>query len=71
MFFFWFITATTYGSSVTYECDSGYLMLGNASATCLESKTWSSDPPICECELDMYALDIVNVHPQAWMAVLN
>uniref|UniRef100_A0A671FUN9 Complement component 4 binding protein alpha n=1 Tax=Rhinolophus ferrumequinum TaxID=59479 RepID=A0A671FUN9_RHIFE len=42
----------TYGSSVTYSCDSGFSMLGKASIACtVENKTigvWSPSPPTCK-----------------------
>uniref|UniRef100_A0A8D0YLZ0 Sushi domain-containing protein n=2 Tax=Sus scrofa TaxID=9823 RepID=A0A8D0YLZ0_PIG len=42
----------TYGSSVTYSCDSDFSMLGKASISCsVENETigvWSPSPPICK-----------------------
>uniref|UniRef100_A0A8C8W6V6 Sushi domain-containing protein n=1 Tax=Peromyscus maniculatus bairdii TaxID=230844 RepID=A0A8C8W6V6_PERMB len=42
----------TYGSSITYWCDSRFILRGNASITCtVVNKTvgvWSSSPPACE-----------------------
>ncbi|KAL1775040.1 C4b-binding protein alpha chain, partial [Sigmodon hispidus] len=41
-----------YGSSVTYSCDPGFTLLGNASIVCsVQNKTigvWSPSPPACE-----------------------
>jgi len=39
-------TGTT-GALVNYTCNSGYLLSGSASTTCLIGRTWSSAAPIC------------------------
>ena len=38
---------TSYPSNVTYECDEGYNLVGNATISCSTSGTWSSEPPTC------------------------
>nr|XP_042895666.1 sushi, von Willebrand factor type A, EGF and pentraxin domain-containing protein 1 isoform X2 [Parasteatoda tepidariorum] len=36
------------GSTIQYECDVGYKLIGTASRTCQESKKWSNQESICE-----------------------
>uniref|UniRef100_H2Z7B2 Sushi domain-containing protein n=1 Tax=Ciona savignyi TaxID=51511 RepID=H2Z7B2_CIOSA len=35
------------GVSVVYQCNTGYRMVGSASATCLNTGLWSEVPPAC------------------------
>uniref|UniRef100_A0A8C9EZD2 Sushi domain-containing protein n=1 Tax=Pavo cristatus TaxID=9049 RepID=A0A8C9EZD2_PAVCR len=37
-----------YGASVSYSCDAGYSLTGDAFITCTASGTWSQPPPRCE-----------------------
>jgi len=39
--------STMMGSSVLYKCKKGYNLVGQASATCLNSGVWSEVPPSC------------------------
>ncbi|KAG7461968.1 hypothetical protein MATL_G00196770 [Megalops atlanticus] len=43
------------GSSVTYQCNSGFYLLGDAKVLCANSGVWSGNPPACldvdECAL--------------------
>ena len=34
--------------SVTYSCERGYLLQGNATRHCLESGEWSGQLPVCQ-----------------------
>ena len=43
---FW--TGLTNGSTATYTCDSGYLLIGDETRTCLSSGVWSGQEPTCE-----------------------
>ncbi|KAI1888389.1 hypothetical protein AGOR_G00184640 [Albula goreensis] len=51
------------GSSVTYQCNSGFYLLGESKMKCANSGTWKGNPPACldvdECaigsECDMHA----------------
>ncbi|XP_033110344.1 multiple epidermal growth factor-like domains protein 10 [Anneissia japonica] len=38
----------TYGSIVTYVCNTGYNLLGAASVTCQPEGTWSQSAPVCQ-----------------------
>lgn len=40
-------TATTYGSSATYACDTGYAMSGTSALTCQADSTWTRPGPAC------------------------
>ena len=40
-------TTTTYGSSSTYSCSTGYTLVGGSVRTCQESGGWSSSAPTC------------------------
>ncbi|XP_074650374.1 sushi, von Willebrand factor type A, EGF and pentraxin domain-containing protein 1-like [Tubulanus polymorphus] len=37
-------TATTFGSTATFSCNSGFTMIGISPVTCLSDATWSSKP---------------------------
>ena len=39
---------TTYDSSVTYECNLGYNMVGSDTITCQSSGQWSGVIPTCD-----------------------
>ncbi|XP_033126533.1 sushi, von Willebrand factor type A, EGF and pentraxin domain-containing protein 1-like, partial [Anneissia japonica] len=41
-------TNETYGSTVTYVCNTGYNLLGAASVTCQSDGTWSQSAPVCQ-----------------------
>ena len=43
-------TTTTFGSNVTYSCQTGYLLQGNSIITCLADGQWSGGSPDCLCE---------------------
>ncbi|NXI74648.1 SVEP1 protein, partial [Anseranas semipalmata] len=38
----------SYGASVSYSCNSGYSLIGNAFINCTAQGTWSQPPPRCE-----------------------
>ena len=38
----------TPGSTATYACDEGFLLIGVATRTCEVDETWSDDAPFCE-----------------------
>ena len=41
------LTATTFGSKVTYTCLSGHTLRGISERTCLANGRWSNSPPQC------------------------
>ena len=43
-------TNTTYNSIATYSCDTGHMLVGDETRTCLESGVWSGSTPICTGE---------------------
>ena len=47
-------TSATVGSTVTYTCNTGYLMTaGNSSRTCLFGGRWSASHPTCSSEFTL------------------
>ena len=42
------LTDTTVGSTATYECDSGFTLVGNEERTCQDDGTWSGTDPTCD-----------------------
>uniref|UniRef100_A0A8C8ECV3 Sushi domain-containing protein n=1 Tax=Otus sunia TaxID=257818 RepID=A0A8C8ECV3_9STRI len=38
----------SYGASVSYSCNPGYSLVGNALISCTASGTWSQPPPQCK-----------------------
>ena len=39
---------TTFGSTATYTCDTGYTLSGSQTRTCGENGNWTSSEPICQ-----------------------
>ena len=39
---------TTFGSTATYTCDTGYTLSGSQSRTCGADGNWTSSVPFCE-----------------------
>jgi hypothetical protein len=44
------VTDYVVGSSVAYECNYGYEMIGANRAFCMVPSEWYPLPPICKCE---------------------
>jgi hypothetical protein len=40
-------SSATFGNTVTYTCDSGYTLMGNATATCQANGTFTGPAPTC------------------------
>ena len=47
------LTATTFMSTATYGCNSGYTLSGNGTLTCEASGTWSDTAPTCVRKYNM------------------
>ena len=43
-------TTTTFGSTATYSCNTGYTLSGGSIRTCQSDGTWSGSVPTCEGE---------------------
>ena len=59
------LTGTTVGSTVTYRCNRGYVLVGRSTRECQASGEWSGQEPFCESELYIIATKhqiIVNVY---------
>ena len=41
------LTGTSFGSTATYECDSGFTLVGNEERTCQDDGDWSGSDPTC------------------------
>ena len=46
-------TSTTFGSTATYNCQSGYMREGDQMITCMANGQWSGSPPDCNRELTL------------------
>ena len=46
-------TATTFMSTATYSCNSGYTLSRNETRTCEASGTWSGTAPTCDRKYNM------------------
>ena len=44
------ISGSTFGSTATYECDAGYVLVGGEERTCQENGQWSGTAPSCICK---------------------
>ena len=39
------------GSTATYECDPGFILIGSEQRFCQEDGIWSGTPSICICKI--------------------
>ena len=69
-------TTTTFGSTVYYTCQSGYMRIGDRYITCLANGQWNASAPDCGRELNMqqqtfvswwYCTSTVKQHPDSVM----
>ena len=42
---------TTLGSTITYSCNTGYTLTGDANRTCQTNRTYDGSEPACEGEI--------------------
>ena len=42
------LTGTTVGSTATYECNTGFTLMGNIERTCQDDGDWSGTEPTCD-----------------------
>ena len=42
------LTGTTVGSTATYVCDDGFVLIGNQLRRCMSNGLWSGEEPICK-----------------------
>ena len=45
-----FSSGMTFGSTASFECDSGYMLVGEEELTCQADGQWSGEEPICMCK---------------------
>ena len=46
-------TTTTFNSTATYNCNTGYNLQGVATRTCLANGLWSASEPTCQSKLNI------------------
>ena len=42
------LTATTFGQTATYSCNTGYSLVGNSTRSCQATGNWSQSAPTCD-----------------------
>ena len=50
------LTTTTFMSTATYSCNSGYTLSGNETRTCEASGTWSDTAPTCDRKYGVFQI---------------
>ena len=55
-----FVSGTTGGSTATYACNDGYMMVGSSESICLEDRKWST-LPTCQGKLSAAAHAVVTL----------
>ena len=69
-------SSTTFGTTVTYSCQSGYMRVGDRTITCLANGNWNASAPMCTRELTLqqhtfgswwYCTCTVKQHPDSVM----
>ena len=48
------LTTTTFDSTATYECDTGFNLIGDMERTCQENGQWTGGAPTCEGIITIY-----------------
>ena len=56
------LSGTTYNSVAAYSCDSGYVLMGNDTRTCLGTGSWSDGEPACMSKLDSQTMISINCY---------
>ena len=56
-------TSLTTGGVATYECDSGFELVGDEMRDCQSNSQWSGAPPICKrkfvlCDIVSYSINL-------------
>ena len=49
-----FSGGTTFGSTITYFCNTGYTLTGDASRNCQANGTYDGSEPTCDCTYILY-----------------
>ena len=52
----------TVGSTATYTCDSGYVLVGESVRVCQPSGVWSGVEPFCRCKISERVCTFNSVH---------
>ena len=46
------LTGITFGSTATYSCNTGFILVGERTRTCQASGEWSGRAATCQCEYE-------------------
>ena len=57
------LTGTTFGSTATYSCQGGYILVGGSTRTCQANGQWSGVAPVCRGILSLRAWNRIRDHP--------
>ncbi len=52
-------SGTTFMTTATYTCNTGYNIVGSESRTCGASGVWSGQPPVCNCKINVNCMTII------------
>ena len=44
------LSGTTVGSTATYSCNKGFVLVGESTRICQSSGEWSGKEPVCRCK---------------------
>ena len=58
-------SGTTFGQTATYNCNTGYNLVGNSTRMCQATGVWSGSAPTCEGMLLLVELTIKYIHDVA------
>ncbi len=48
------LTGTTVGSTATYSCNKGYILIGQETRTCQVTGEWNAKEPFCQRKPSIY-----------------
>ena len=55
------ISGTTFGSTATYSCQKGYILVGDSTRVCQVNGQWSGDAPTCKSMFN-YTIPLYRAH---------
>lgn len=56
------IPSLTQGSTATYSCNEGYMLVGDSTRTCEASAMWTGIAPVCQSKYMTYHFTAVDTH---------
>ncbi len=59
------------GSTAIYNCDDGFILVGDSTRHCLSTGVWSGQPPVCKPRGLLKAIYIAKCHTAAHIIIMS